>query len=131
MGDNDISGQFEELIRILLSPTWRELWLSLKLPVETFETLGLTRDSPDVEVWKVCQSRQVILVTANRNQEGPDSLESAIRERNEAGSLPVFTIAAPRAVLASKAYAERVAVRLLDYLLDIDKYRGAGRLWLP
>ncbi|HWG45363.1 MAG TPA: hypothetical protein VN688_21550 [Gemmataceae bacterium] len=31
----------------------------------------------------------------------------------------------------SRAYAERVVERLLEYLIDIDNYRGTGRLYLP
>jgi hypothetical protein len=30
-----------------------------------------------------------------------------------------------------KAYAERVAERLLDYLMTIENYRGVGRLYVP
>jgi hypothetical protein len=70
-------------------------------------------------------------VTANRNADGPDSLEATLRTQNTATSLPVFTIADAKRVLRSREYAERVALRLLDYLLDIDRVRGAGRLYLP
>ena len=34
-------------------------------------------------------------------------------------------------VLRDRAYAEKVAVRLLDYLMRIDEVRGAGRLYVP
>jgi hypothetical protein len=46
-------------------------------------------------------------------------------------SLPVLTIANAQQVLQSRDYAERVAVRLLDYLLNIDNLRSTGRLYLP
>jgi hypothetical protein len=131
MGDNDIQGQFDELMQILLSPPWREIWDSLGLSVETFETMGLAREAPDVVVWQTCQSRQVLLVTGNRNNEGPDSLEAAIRHFNEASSLPVVTLANSRKFAKGRSYAERVVVRLLEYLLDIDDHRGTGRLWVP
>jgi hypothetical protein len=50
---------------------------------------------------------------------------------NQPEHLPVFTIANPKRVLQSREYAERVTAKLLEYLLDIDYYRGAGRLYLP
>jgi hypothetical protein len=46
-------------------------------------------------------------------------------------SLPVITIARPRRVMESKAYADRVVERLLHYLLNLDNYRGTGRLFVP
>lgn len=131
MGDNDIQGQFEDLLSLFLSDTWREVWDSLNLTIETFESLGLSRDVSDLVLWQTCQNRQVVLVTGNRNGEGPDSLEAVLQKWHDPRRLPVFTLAQPKRVRRSKAYAERVAERLLDYLLDLDNYRGVGRLYLP
>ena len=82
-------------------------------------------------MWEVCQREQVILVTANRNDEGPDSLESSIQQYNTPQSLPVFTLANDQRVLRDRQYAETVADRLIEALFDIDSYRGTGRLYLP
>ena len=65
------------------------------------------------------------------NDEGPDSLEATIRALNVPSSLPVLTIADPELVLASRDYAERVAIQVLEYLLDLDHFRGVGRLFVP
>ncbi len=54
-----------------------------------------------------------------------------MRAKNTATSLPVFTLANAERVFHSRDYAERVAVKLLEYLLDIDRVRGTGRLYLP
>jgi hypothetical protein len=43
----------------------------------------------------------------------------------------VFTIADVDKLRTSRDYAERVMIRLYEYLLDIDNVRGAGRLFLP
>ena len=43
----------------------------------------------------------------------------------------MFTIGNINRLMASREYAERVMVKLLDYLLDLDAYRGTGRLYLP
>jgi hypothetical protein len=52
-------------------------------------------------------------------------------QNNTPTSLPVLTIGVPPRVLSSRAYAERVATRLLEVLLDVEQYRGTGRLYLP
>jgi hypothetical protein len=96
MGDHDIEGQFEELLRILKSPIWIDLWEELGFTTEKFASLGLAVNAPDVVVWETCQAHQVILVTGNRNDDGPDSLEATIRRLNQADSLPVRTISKPR-----------------------------------
>ena len=113
-----------------MSPIWSDLWDELGCTTETFASLGLSESSPDVVIWGTCQARQVVLVTGNRNNEGPDSLEETIRRLNRADSLPVITISKPQSI-SQRSYAERAAARLLDYLLDLDKYRGAGRLYIP
>jgi hypothetical protein len=57
-------------------------------------------------------------------------MTSSTRE-NTPTSLPVLTLGSPPQVLSSRTYAERVVVRLLEILLDLDQYRGTGRLYLP
>lgn len=79
----------------------------------------------------MCQQREIVLLTANRNDEGPESLEATIRALNHPRSLPVFTIADPELVLVSRDYAERVAIQVLEYLLELDNFRGVGRLYVP
>ena len=82
-------------------------------------------------IWQACQHQEVVLITINRNAHGPDSLEVTIRAQNTPTSLPVFTLADGDRILHDKDYAERAAKRLLEYLLEIDKVRGTGRLFLP
>jgi hypothetical protein len=82
-------------------------------------------------VWEACQREQVILLTANRNDAGPDSLEATLQQYNTPTSLPVFTLANEQRVLRDRLYAAAVADRLLEFLFDIDRYRGTGRLYVP
>jgi hypothetical protein len=131
LGDVNIQGQVRVLTRILENETWHDLWFYLNLPILTFRDLSLTRRVADAVLWEVCQKEQVILLTANRNADGPDSLEATIRARNTANSLPVFTVGDGDKILHSRVYAERIVESLLEYLLYIDKYRGTGRLYLP
>ena len=43
----------------------------------------------------------------------------------------VVTIADPDRLMRDRDYAERAAAQLLEYLLDLENLRGAGRLYIP
>ena len=61
-----------------------------------------------------------------------DSLEATIRKHNTANSLPVFTIADLNNFRKSGLYAERVLVRVYEYLREIGTVAcSTGRLFLP
>jgi hypothetical protein len=45
--------------------------------------------------------------------------------------LPVLTLANAERIRTDKRYAEQTAVRLLEYLLDIENYRGTARIYVP
>ena len=72
-----------------------------------------------------------MLLTDNRNEDGPDSLEATVRIHTTPISLPVFTISDVRSLSSDARYAGRVIERLFVYLLELDNIRGAGRLYLP
>jgi hypothetical protein len=131
LADVDIEGHVAILLRLLHREPWRELWLAMDVPAYDFQRLGLPREAPDAAVWRLCQAQDIVLVTGNRNAEEPDSLEVTIRAENHARCLPVLTLADPKAVLADRWYAERVASRLLDVFYDLENLRGTGRLFLP
>jgi hypothetical protein len=60
-----------------------EGWLDLlTIRFFTFQEVGLPMDSSDRVVWQFAQTNQMILITANRNMKGDDSLEQTIREEN-------------------------------------------------
>ncbi len=131
LADVNIEGHFRLLLYLLSQEPWAEYWHHLQLSTPAFADLGLPPETPDLLVWQTCQREGLALLTANRNHEAPDSLEAAIRTLGTSTSLPVFTLANEARFLQDRAYAERVVERLLDYLLDIDRYRGTGRLFLP
>jgi hypothetical protein len=119
-------------LRSLCHKGWRqEVWQSLDLAVMSFTDLGLPLNATDRQVWQACQSQQIVLVTANRNAAGPDSLEATIQSLNDPSSLPVLTLADERRILRDKSYALRALDRLLEYLFDLDRFRGTGRLYIP
>jgi hypothetical protein len=131
VADSNIKGQILRVIAILEGREWRDVWSRLNLPLLRFEDLRIAADAPDSVVWRVCQAEEVVLLTANRNATGPDSLGATLQTFNLPTSLPVLTISNANRVLQSRVYATRVAERMLEYLINIEDMRGAGRLYLP
>jgi hypothetical protein len=95
LADINVGAQVRALLLIWASDTWRELWNDLGLVVEDFPALGLAYNAPDAVIWRTCQRERLVLITANRNKRGPDSLEAVIQHENQPDSLPVITIRTP------------------------------------
>jgi hypothetical protein len=131
LADNNVIGQVDSLVQMMQSPSWAEFWADLGLVFKRFDDVGLSPTSSDREIWLTCQAEQLVLITDNRNQDSPDSLEATIRQHSQADSLPVFTIADLDKFQTSRSYAERVVESFYDYLSRIDEFRGVGRLYLP
>ena len=93
LADHNADGHLEVLLRRLLSDDWREMWNELDVPVLTFAQLGLPPDADDATLWRTCQREHVILITNNRNAEGPESLQHVIHTETTSVCLPVFTLA--------------------------------------
>src|SRR5437016_123957 len=110
---------------------WAEFWQFLGLALYHFADVGLLPTATDLEIWRRCQAEQLVLITNNRNEDSPESLETAIRQHNTSDSLPVFTIGDLDKFRLNPAYARQVLERFYEYLLRIDEVRGTGRLYLP
>ncbi|MEK7441336.1 MAG: DUF5615 family PIN-like protein [Chloroflexota bacterium] len=116
---------------LLWSGMERGGWLELApVPLVTFADVGLSIDSSDREVWRFAQEHSLILLTANRNMKGDDSLEQTIREENKSASLPVVTVSVLDR-LEESAYREKCIERLTEILMHIENYLGTGRLFIP
>jgi hypothetical protein len=74
---------------------------------------------------------ELVLVTDNRNQNDPESLETTIRTRNSPTSLPVCTIANVPQLRHSRDYVEKVIDKLIDYWMRMGSLPGTGRLFVP
>ena len=132
MADNDIQGQMRVLVLLLESDAWLDIWASLN-PRHSDLCRSFLRSKRGrcARLWHACQREQIVLITANRNKAGPDSMEATIQAFNTTSSLPVFTLADSKQIIASRDYANRVVARFLQYLMEIDNVRGTGRVWLP
>jgi hypothetical protein len=131
LADINVIGFVQTLVRIMQSEPWSEFWNSLGLVVRTFREIGLTRTSTDLSIWESCQAEQLVLITDNRNEDSPDSLEATIQRLNQPQSLPVFTISDLDKLRSSREYMNQFVEKMLEYLLYMDDVRGSGRLFLP
>ncbi|MBC6480030.1 MAG: ACP S-malonyltransferase [Hormoscilla sp. GM7CHS1pb] len=106
-------------------------WLDIvTIRLVTFADVGLSADSDDRIVWRFVQANQMLLLTANRNAKGEDSLERVMREENTPTSLPIITIGDSDRV-SEYEYRESCAERLAEIVFDLQNYLGAGRLFIP
>ena len=131
LADVNAEGHLNAIVAACQHAGWGEIWRELGVPVYDFVALGLNRDMPDEALWHLCQRRELVLFTGNRNRKAADSLEAVIAAHNRTDSLPVLTLADPDRVIRERIYAEAAGIKLMDILLDMDNRRGAGRLWLP
>jgi hypothetical protein len=93
LADINIQGQVDRLVAIMQVEPWKLFWDDLHVQYVHFADVGLAPDSLDSDVWELCQQRALVLITDNRNQDDPESLETTIRSRNTEASLPVITVA--------------------------------------
>ena len=125
--DYNLRGQAALLWGTIAAEGWLEL---MPIRFVSFEEVGLFENSSDRVVWQFAQSNQMIILTANRNMKGDDSLEQMIRENNTLQSLPVVTIS-NKERLDEQLYRERCASQLVELLFDLENYLGVGRVYIP
>ena len=125
--DYNLDGYALVFLGILTKLGWLEF---LSIRFVTFKEVGLSMESSDRLVWCYAQENKMMVLTANRNRSGEDSLEQVMREKNTADSLPILTIG-DLTRLDEFDYRERCVERLVEIVLDIENYLGAGRLFIP
>lgn len=126
--DHNLGGHAEILLGNIASQGWLELF---PIRFVTFKEMNLSIDSSDRIVWRLAQTNQMILLTANRSMKGEDSLEQVLREENKADSFPVITIADADRLLVDRVYRNHCVDSILEILLDIEIWMGVGRLFVP
>ncbi len=95
-----------------------------------FIDIDLAITSTDRIVWRFVQAQQMFLLTGNRNMDGDDSLEQTIRDENHVGALPIFTVGRVDR-MAERQYRIECVNRIIEVLLDLDNFRGVGRVFIP
>ncbi|WP_193199386.1 ACP S-malonyltransferase [Nostoc sp. MG11] len=125
--DHNLRGYIVLLQGTLSSEGWFDL---LPISFVMFEEVDLAVDASDRLIWRFAQENRMLLLTANRNAKGKDSLELTIREEGISTSLPVITIGSLDRLIELE-YREQCSACLVDIILYIDNYLGVGRLFIP
>jgi hypothetical protein len=107
---------------------WRAMQVS---SLTTLLEGGLGHEVTDRELWLFCQRRKMLLLTANRNRRGVDSLQAVLDELNDSASLPILTLANANRVLVDATYRELCAYRIADIALELQRHLGTARLFIP
>ena len=92
LADENIQGHINRLVMRMQGEPWLGFWIYLQLSSVSFADIGLDPGDTDAVVWRRCQERRALLITGNRNDDGPDSLENTIRTCNTPQSVPVFSL---------------------------------------
>ncbi|MFM8307597.1 MAG: DUF5615 family PIN-like protein, partial [Microcystis aeruginosa] len=108
--DYNLDGYALIFLGILAKRGWLEFQ---SVQFVTFREFGLSMESSDRVVWRYAQEQQMMILTANRNMKGDDSLEQVMREENTEKSFPVLTIGNLDR-LSEAEYRERCAERLIE-----------------
>jgi hypothetical protein len=127
LSDHNIEGQASVLWELLKAGGWLD---GVSANFARFVDVGLAHETTDRAVWRFAQAHRMLLLTDNRKMKSKDSLQRTILEENHAGALPVVTIARKHR-LDEAAYRERCALRLVEIIIDVESYRGSGRLFIP
>jgi len=125
--DYNLTGYVVLFQGTLAADGWLDL-LSIRFML--LKEAGLDADSDDRTIRRFVQSNQMLLLTANRNAKGEDSLEQTIRKEGTSTSPPVITIGNLDR-LVEREYREQCSARLADIVLSIENYLGVSRLFIP
>lgn len=127
LADHNVEGHAQLLLGALKSLGWAD---ALDIRLATFDKVALTSASTDREVWQRVQELGMLLITANRNRSGTDSLEQVLRDEHSAESLPVLTVSQAKRLLQDRVYRNACAERIAEIIVDLDIYRGVPRLFI-
>ncbi|MCI0524257.1 MAG: ACP S-malonyltransferase [Acidobacteria bacterium] len=125
--DHNLDGHLIFLEAGMKETGWDQI---VTLDFKRLRDFGLPNDSSDQEIWRFVQQRRLLLLTHNRNSDDETSLQITIRRENTLDSLPVITVS-NKEDLALADYRQRVIHKLVEYAVDLDRYLGVGRLYIP
>ena len=125
--DHNMEGYAALLRGTLAAEGWLEL---VPLRFVTLADLGLPMTSTDRVVWRRAQAEQMLLLTNNRNMDDEHSLVRTLREESTPVSLPVITVGSLDRLM-QQDYRRQCAERLAEIVLDLHRYLGTSRIFIP
>src|SRR5688572_23512831 len=92
LADVNVQGQLPYVRRLLVVLDLWDILAAERVALATFRDVNLPLELNDRAIWQFCQAEEWVLLTDNRNEEGPDSLQATLADSWQAGCLPVLTI---------------------------------------
>lgn len=131
MADENVAGHLVRLTAFMAAADLVVFFPTLKYVSSL--ALGLPPGTPDRIVWEFCQREQWVLLTANRNHDGDDSLNATVLDSWHPGLLPVLTLMNAERFKDGSPYADFVANDAADVLygLTVGEHRDQPRIHLP
>jgi hypothetical protein len=133
LADVNVQGHLPYLRQLIDSLGLWACLSELGLDLAIFPELGLPRDLDDRSLWNRCQELGWVLLTENRNHDGPDSLHATLQDSWKEGHLPVLTLSNKGRFEHSRCYAEQVATDVAELLFGVanGQYRDQTRIFVP
>jgi hypothetical protein len=134
LADVNVQGHLPYLGRLLDALGLSRIIMALNLRLVTFRDLQLAPDLDDRVLWEHCQHDGWVLLTENRNHDGPNSLQATLTDSWQRGCLPVLTLSDKRRFEYDRLYADRVATDVAELLFGIaqeKQYCDQPRIWVP
>ena len=133
LADVNVQGQLPYLVRLMENMGLTDILEDLQLRFFTFRDFGLSPRMDDRSLWQFCQLGKFVLLTENRNHDGPDSLTATLLDSWVQGLLPVLTLGNKGKFDNHPEYAVRVAGDIADLLFDFahGAQRDRARIFIP
>jgi hypothetical protein len=133
LADVNLQGHLPRLRQLLISLGLWSILVELNLEFVTFPELRLAQNLNDRAIWNRCQHDGWVLLTENRNQDDPDSLEATLSDSWCIGHLPILTLANKRMFERNPEYALRVAADVAELLFGIvqGEFCDRSRIYIP
>lgn len=133
LADVNVQGHSQVVRRLLETLDLWSILVESAIEFATFTDLGIPENLDDRSLWNYCQREEWVLFTENRNEDGIDSLQTAIADSWTNGHLPVLTLANKRRFSQDADYAKTVAADVAELLygMTIGEYRNQPRIYIP
>lgn len=133
LADANVAGQQRRIVDLLNRSGLLEILAELGTEFALLSDIGLPHDIDDRTLWERCQREGWVLLTDNRNDDGPTSLQATLVDAWTPGMLPILTLADKQQFDRRAAYRERVAADVADILfgLKYGEYGGRDRIFVP
>lgn len=133
LADANVAGHQGRIVNLLDRSGLLEILAELGIEFALLSEIGLPCDVDDRTLWELCQRDGWLLLTDNRNDDGPNSLQAVLDDAWTPGMLPVLTLSDKPRFHRSAADRERVAADVADILfgLKYGEYGDLDRIFVP